>query len=361
MHQYELLSSREENCIKKYFIPNSIFKPLETQFGSKLGVKLFLLKNRYRPLEKEIQKILRQIRKDTGKPIKGILNWNAHFVSIRYIAEKMGIPVITNEFCLRFPEFYPLGYFCKSDIYTTVEIEKMYAQFKRNFPRLSFVPLSRTEILALLLSKERLSLLTSGVKKEPIYEMGIAGCHPIIPTFFAKSAYTDLELIQDVRSLYAEKDILFRKHPGDEPYQANYTLSNNDTSAYASDFILKCQRITAVGSNILLEALLWNRKVYSKDVSPFTIFCQQHLDCKDFQVINDATINFILFGYLVPYNKMFDEEYINWRLNETNIINIIEANIKYIFQEMDIPEQVLNMSDNRLKSILEWRKAEQYE
>lgn len=361
LHQYRLLSKVEDEGVKKYYIPKTVFFKLEEKCGSKLGMKIFLLKYRYKPLEKAIKSILIQIQKDTGKKIKGILNWNAHFISIRYIAEKMHIPVITNEFAIRFPEYYSLGYFSKKDIYETEEIEALYACYIREKKRLSFPLLSRQEILALFLKKERLEELENLEKAVSEYEIGIAGCHPLIATFFAKSTYTDIELIEDVRKLYREEDILFRKHPGDEPYQARYTLRNVDQSKYASDFLVKCKRITAVGSNILLEAMLWGKKVFSKNISPYTIFCEKNLSYKENGTIEDSVLNFIFFGYLIPYNRMFDEAYMDWKMEENDIIKVMEKNIRYYFQEMEIPENVLMLQEGRYEKIISFKRGKSNE
>lgn len=361
LHQYEVLNEYESAKVRRYFISNSVFKDLEEKCGSKLGVKLFLLKNRYKPLEKEIKRVLFQIKKDTGEQIEGILNWNAHFFSVRYVAEKMRIPVITNEFCLRFPEYYSLGYFCASEIYESTEIQKMFNCFQSTKSAITFPLLKREEILALILEKSRLKMLHVAKKESPQYEIGIAGCHPIIPTFFVKSTYTDLELIEDVRGQYSENDILFRKHPGDEPFQADYTLKNKDTSHYASEFILKCKRITAIGSNTILEALLWGKAVYTNNVSPFSIFCERDLMHKEESCIDDEILNFIIFGYLIPYNKMFDEEYMKWRIHERNLAKIIEHNITYCFSERKIPKEVLKMKKHRYEQILKYREEKENE
>lgn len=343
LHQYRVLTEEEEGEVNKYFINENIFDDLERKCGSKLGMKIYLLKNRYKPLEKELKRIVKQIKKDIGESIEGFMCWNSCYFSVRHVAGKMKIPIITNEFSLRFPEYYPMGYFCKKDIYEQDEITDLYRQFEKDKHKISFEYLSRKEMLALLLENMDFDVeqLYSEHKN---FEIGIAGCHPIIPTFFSKSTYTDLELIQDVRRLYSEEDILFRKHPGDEPYQANYTLLNRDDSLYASGFIRKCKRITAIGSNILLEGLLFGKKVYSKNISPFTIFCERELKNKEPEIVDDDIMNFILFGYLIPYNKMFDEKYIKWRLKEKDIITIIETNIRYYFSEMRIPREVLYLS-----------------
>lgn len=357
LHQYKILQEQEECKIKKYYISEHIFSELKEKCGSRLGMKLFLLKNRYKPLEKEIQNILLRIRQETGEKIKGLLNWNMHFLSVRYIADKMKIPVVTNEFAIRFPEYYPLGYFCSKDIYGSDEIKKLYDSFLKCKSKLSFSLFTRKELLVLFLEKTRLREIDYLSSTVPEYEIGIAGCHPLISTFFSKSTYTDYELIEDVRQLYSETDILFRKHPGDEPYQAEYTLKNRDISKYASEFITNCKRITAVGSNILLEAMLWGKPIYSENLSPYAIFAKRDLNDKTLIEVNDSILNFILLGFLVPYNKMFDEEYMDWRLNNNDIINIMERNIRYYFQITNIPESVLFMKSTRYDKLLVHRQG----
>lgn len=354
-HQYRLLTQSEESSVKKYAISQRIFDDLEKQVGSKLGARLFLLTHRYDPLEKEIKKILRQIMKHSNEKIKGILNWNAHFVSVRYVAEQMNIPVITNEFSVRFPEYYPLAYFSKEDIYGSNEVYNMYQKFKMYRPFLGYRLLFREEILALLLQKEYLDRIELSQTLQPEYEMGVAGCHPLIPTLFAKSTYTDLELIEDVRKQYSEKDILFRRHPGDEPYRAEYTLENKDTSSSPIDFILKCKRITAQGSNIISEAMLWGKPAYTKDISPFACFCEKDLSVKNTKPVSRDVLNFLFFVYFVPYSEMWNERYMDWRIGETNIKNIYQQHLRYYFEYHDIPLNLLRNPKNCYKEMIKWR------
>lgn len=354
MHQYRILTPAEEKKVKKYFIPESVYKDLMRKEKSKLGCKLFLLKSRYKPFERVIKKIICKIKKDFHEPIEGFLIWNSCYKSIRYLAGKSGIPIITNEFSIRFPEFYPLSYFCLEDIYGQREIYNYYQRFLKEKKAIKTELLTREELLALFLDAKRTDIFED---REAIYEMGIAGCHPLIATFFSKSTYTDLELIEDVRLEYSEDDILFRKHPGDEPYQADYTLRNKDDSLYASTFIKKCKRITAHGSNILLEAMLWGKPIYSRDISPFTCFGEISLHNKNTARVSDEVLNFILLVYLVPYNKVWDENFIRWRLREKRTDQIYKANLEYYFREMDYPIEILRLNrEERIQRMIKLRR-----
>ncbi|MCU6760821.1 Uncharacterised protein [uncultured Roseburia sp.] len=356
LHQYRLLSEEEENSVVRCSLSNDIFTNLERKLGSKLAVRLFLLENRYMPLEKEIKYLLRNLKKKFNQRIEGILNWNAHFVSIRYVAEKMGIPVITNEFCLRFPEYRPTAYFCYDEIYTSKEIKERYKNFVKQLPDCKFKLFSNKELLALFLAPEKLNLLDM-YEISAKYEMGMAGCHPLIPTFFVKSKYTDLELLQDLRCVYPESDILFRMHPGDEPYRATYTAKNLDDSLSSSEFILKSNRIAAQGSNILLEAMLWGKKVYTHDISPFTNWCETNYFNLEGKNVPIEFLNFVLLAYLVPYELICDEKYLNWRKSRPSEIKLFMCHLKYYLQKDNIYLNLLDFGKkNRYKIILERRK-----
>lgn len=356
-HQYCLLSSEDEERVDKFYIPSRLFEPLIKKCGSRLGARLFLLSNRYKPLEQYLKCLLKKIERKEAEKISGILIWNSGFVSIRYVADKMKIPVITSEFSIRFPEYYTLAYLCKDELFSCKEIQSMYMSFRRQKSDLDFPMLTRKELLALFIVSEYIDEIDRDVNEE--YEMGIAGCHPFIPTFFVKNTYTDLELIEDVRKRYSEDDIIFRQHPGDEPYNAQYRMKNYDNSEKTFDFIRRCKRMTAIGSNIILESIMWGKPTYTNKISPYYYFTEKNLDNKNTEIVNDEILNFILLGYMVPYNRLFDENFILERLAERNIAKIIKKNVEYYFKEMNIPIDVLYDTENRYERIKSYRKKQQ--
>ena len=354
-HQYSVLSEAEENSVPRFFIDPHIFDSLQKSNGSLFETKLFLLKNRFKPLEKELSRILFTIIKSTRKKIDGIIIWNSCYKSVRTVAKKMGIPVITSEFAIRFPEFYNLSFFCRDEIYSQGEIKKLFFRFKREITHLDVELFTREELLAIFLNKELLNLLEE--KHSELYEMGIAGGHPVITTFFSKTMYTDLELIEDVRKEYSEEDIIFRKHPGDEPYQAFYTVKNQDCSKFSSEFIQKCKRIAAIGSNTLLEAMLWGKPIYSPKILSYTQWGEKDISQKNVKPVSDIVLNFILLVYLIPYNKGSDKEYLGWRLKEKRSDILFMNHAAYYFKERGIPIEVLYLNKEKRRSeILRYRR-----
>ncbi len=358
-HQYRLLSEEEESKVKKYFIPDSIFQELRKKTKSKFEMKVFLLQNRYRPLEKEMKKIIKEIKRNSAEDIEGIINWNEHFASIRYIGEKEKIPVLINEFSVRFPEFYTLSYICKKELYCENEIAKLYQLFIKAENEIQFNLYTKKELRYLLLEKNYLIQYISKENKKPKYEIGIAGSHPIISTYYAKSSYMDLELIEDIKKLYSEKDILLRTHPGDEPYCAKYRMKNSDTSLSSIEFILECKRVVAIASNLLLEAMLLEKQVYAVGgISQFSTFLEGDLSEKKCGVVDDKILNFIFFGYLVAYDRLYDKDYLKWRIKEKKISRIFIDNVNYIFKARGIPKNIIYVKKNRNIEILKYRNVE---
>ncbi len=86
-HQYKVLSAEEENEVPVYFINEDIFKDIYQQTGSKIGVRIELLRNRNRLFEKELFRIVKEINNSHDK-IEGFITWNAHYKSIDYLAKK---------------------------------------------------------------------------------------------------------------------------------------------------------------------------------------------------------------------------------------------------------------------------------
>ena len=73
-------------------------------------------------------------------------------------------------------------------------------------------------------------------------------------------------------------------HPGEEPYQATYGFKNQDYHKTPIPFIQNCESIAAQGSNILFEAMLWGKPVYSHDVSPFAQFSEKIFPIKKIHI-----------------------------------------------------------------------------
>lgn len=342
LHGFRMLDKNELEQVPKYFIPDSLFDNLAKEKGSQLAAKIFLQNERYEPLEEITDGFIQSMIKDNNKP-EGIFCWAAAFKSIRYLAEKYDIPLITAEFSLRFPNYRSMCYFCFDDIYSENEIKERYEKFGEVKKKLGFNLFTREELLTMFLDNSTVDYIKM-YKKKPEYKLGIAGVHPVATTFFAKSMYTDLELIQDLREYYDDKDILFRKHPGEEPYQATYRFVNLDTHKSPVPFILKSERIAAQGSNVLFEAMLWGKGVYSHDVSPFAQFSERDYSNRSPKPVSEDFLNFVLFSYFAPMEKLWDYDYLKWRSEKPSEYEIFMKNLNIYLSELGLGEDILMLS-----------------
>lgn len=340
-HQFKALDVKEIEAVEKYYIDDEIIDNLIVDKGSRLEAKIFLLKYRYEPLEKALEKCIEQIRKN-HKEIGGFLGWAAHFESVKAVARKYNIKFITQEYAIRHVNYRSCCYLCDGDIYDSKGFMKLFKEFEDEVQELNYCILDRKELLSLFMT-ERTAEVYKKYKlyDKSLYKIGFAGVHPFITTFLAKSMYTDLELALDLRKLYSEEDILFRMHPGDEPFQANYGFKNIDKSLTAAEFICKCEKIAAIGSNIIPESFLWGRPVYTNDISPFYLLCNHEMDGNNWYFPSDVELNYIFLVYFVPFELICSEEYLTWRMSKPRAIEIYIKHLNYYFEQDCIPQEVL--------------------
>lgn len=52
-------------------------------------------------------------------------------------------------------------------------------------------------------------------------------------------------------------------------------------------------------------------------------------------------LNFIAFGYLIPYEKMLDVDYLRWRLRGPSETEIYRENLRFYCKLRKVPEEEL--------------------
>lgn len=334
-YKYGLLEKEENEHIKKYIIPDSIRRKLSC--GSRLSGVLKLMNEPCEELETFFENVLDDISKTYS--VECIWSKIICFKSIRNVAERRNIPVFSSERALR-SQYRDMCYLSFDDVWDDNEIQVRYENFKKSVHEIGFPLLSRKEILLVLLDDSALVLLEN-FDAQPEYEIGIAAISPIATTIFAKTLYTDLELCEDISENFKQEDILFRKHPGAEPYQASYWFRNQDASPSSIAFIQRCKAIAAQGSSIMLEAMLWNKPVYTRDGSPFALYAEHDFSNHDPSVVGEEFLNFAIFAFLVPREKAWDADYMLWRLSMPSEIDIFNYHLDIYLKERGIDRSVL--------------------
>ncbi len=349
------LHDYEERCrIHQYFIPSSCYIDKEKTLGSKLDRALYFLDQRDRELEDCFKKYFDEILHTYDEPIEAVLYFASCPKSLKCVCDEYNIPMIAYETGpIREPNYRcNTSYFCRNGLYGVDEIYKRWEKFKNVVCKKNLPVLTREEIIAMFIAKEHIGFLEQ-IDREPEFQIGVAcGCALVVP-YFDLCKYTDHELLDDIFELYNYNEIFIRLHPGDM-YTATYRLNVVDGAATPFPFLINSKRIAAVGSNMLLEAMLWKRIACCKtEVMPATMMC-----CKDYlsDIENDDTelfVNFFIFSFLVPMELACDTDYIRWRLENPSEDEIYLYHFDYYLESFGINKIWLQM---RIGKRLEYLK-----
>lgn len=140
--------------------------------------------------------------------------------------------------------------------------------------------------------------------------------------------FTNISLISYVRQRHEKEDILVRAHPG-SLFRLRDDVFTIDDSANSLAFINQCNEVFTINSSVGLEAILTGKKT--------TVLG----DCS-YAFINElaessATVNaaaFYLFSYLVPFDLVFNQEYLKFRLGHPEEREIIGKHIEFYSADM---------------------------
>jgi hypothetical protein len=300
-----------------------------------------LLTQRYEPLEDIIEKYINEIEKKFNKKVDAIVTINP-YISISTISEKRNIKTIYWEVgAFREPSYYKTYFFSFVNIWKSGEVEKKYSQFLEEIKTLkNFTPISKKIMLSLLLKTEHLSLLEKYDCK-PEFPIGVALGYAVYVPFLTQSFFNDEELLFRLRKIYNKNDILVRKHPGDPAQVAYPTLIEKlDNSLSSANFILRCESIASVGSNISMEATFWNRCSYIKNQCAAYFKLCHNLN-ENAIVLNDIKyLNWFAFVLSIPNELFCDYEYFEWRLSNPTEKEIYEKHLDYYLNNRGIAKNL---------------------
>ena len=278
---------------------------------------------------------LDKIEKDYSKKVDAILTWSWN-PSLENIVKQRNLQLITQELSSVRKVNYrmTLSYFSFADKFDNDYCLNLFYKFQKEKQK-SLKMLSREELLALLLYTEDLKLIKE-LQKPPIYELGIS---PPFKNDYLYEIYKNESLdktLATINKMFTpnEVTIRYRIEPDTEIGNPNWYLDNSSRATY---WILKCKRILTYVSNIAFDAMLFGKTVYLlTDNMPFSFKSINHFQYKDESVVDTEYLNFMIFGYFVPWDLMLNQEYIEWRLTNPPIIDIYTKHQNYIFDKVGI-------------------------
>lgn len=145
--------------------------------------------------------------------------------------------------------------------------------------------------------------------------------------------FTNISLISYVRQQHTLENILVRAHPG-SLFRLRDDIFSIDASANSLEFIQKCHSIYTINSSVGLEALLCEKKTNILG------------DCSYAFVAEEApgptrvnAMAFYLFAYLVPFELIFNLEYLRFRLDHPAELDIVRKHLQFYSKMPDEREE----------------------
>lgn len=308
-----------ENCTK-------MKKPEEILASSSIVPSEILRLTVEENIPTQIDTIMEVLEK---KEIKAGITWVNNSCFKRTLWNTYQIPTIHHELGpFRSSTYIPTAYLDFSGVNGNTEFEERFRKFLKiadNVPILTQKELIR--VLSPNCYKELWKVLEN---KEFEYEAGV-GLQVEVDTnllLFNKGRHW-VDPILEAESKSSGR-ILVRPHPN-----AGYKLSPIDGRIIVDDlkepaysFINKCKKIYCLNSSIGVEAFLIGREAAILGDSPFNSLCE----------MNEETLlkalNFIVFGYLIHRELLFNGDYYEFRLKERGNEELIyKDNVKRLIKK----------------------------
>jgi|GEM_PF-4211191 len=330
--------NEDKKAFKKYSITNEETLSITNSKKATFEEQVHFMSHTNTKYEKFINEKLDLIEKDYKQKVDAIFTWYWN-PTLEEIGEKRDIKIITQEISpiREFNGNYRtrLSYFVFGNKFDNDNTEKLYKELKNDKEFSSLKIFSREELLAILLNTEDLNLIKE-LQKPTKYELGISP--PVEDDFFFEvyKNETTEKTFKKTDKLFNPKDVTIRYRIPFARDMGN-PLWDRDEKEKAIYWILQCKRILTYVSNIAFDAMLFGKTVYLlSDNMPFSFKSITQLKYKDESVVDTEYLNFMIFGYFVPWDLMLDQEYIEWRLTNPSAIDIYRKHQDHTFKILAI-------------------------
>ncbi|HBR2867858.1 TPA: hypothetical protein RRT81_003785 [Klebsiella pneumoniae] len=145
--------------------------------------------------------------------------------------------------------------------------------------------------------------------------------------------FTNISLISYVRQQHALENILVRAHPG-SLFRLRDDIFSIDASANSLEFIQKCHSIYTINSSVGLEALLCEKTTNILGDCSYAFVAEEALGPNRVNAMA-----FYLFAYLVPFELIFNLEYLRFRLDHPAELDIVRKHLQFYSKMPDEREE----------------------
>lgn len=331
MFEYDVPAKQDLLQIQQVPVPKEIEKRYIAQKGTQSDAYMASFREDWTELEDFLCDRIQQITEDKGEKVEAITSLT-YLKFLDNVSKRTGIPVIYYEWGpFRYSSYRNTAYFDINKEYWNVH--SMYEDFLKEDGVHNLPVLQKKEILALFLQGEDRKY----IEKRPElsqdynkYELGIiGGYNSLVET----SAYTYLNMVELYNSAcqqFDENEIAVRYHPGD-PIHARLNVKNEEKGGLI-DFLLSCKRVACISSNVEVEAMLYDKKVYDIGAFKYQGIVNGSLSQLEDQEASLEEINFIVFVTIIPYELLNSVEYIRFRLSDPKIQEVYLYHLKYYLE-----------------------------
>lgn len=314
--------------VRTYVLPDELLAHRRRRVKSSWKLYRLLARRPLPELESAVGEAFDTLSAD--EPIEAALLF-VNNPSVQRSAARRGIPVVHNEFGpLRPPQFVMTGYWDRTGASLKNEAARRYAAFRTERVRDRIPLFERDEILCVL---RRDACVRPLADDRATYRVGLALQGEDNARIQGIGA---LDLLSMARQRHPAAELCIRYHTGS---LARYpdSLGVTDDSVTAAAFIARCETVLTVSSGTALEAMLLGRRAVVVGDSPFAIASCRDLD-PDSPGPDDQldALNFLVFGYLVPGDLMFDAGYVRWRLSNPSEEEIYRRHLRWYRERLDV-------------------------
>lgn len=311
-------TSSELAGIRTAVIDERVFEDLDACVRHTTEGYRELLLNRYPPLERELDRILRP---NAGE-LECILTW-CNCPSLSAVARGLGVPVIHHEAGpLRHPAYRPTAYLDLGGVNGGTSAAAQWLETREAYLR-EVQPLPRASLHQIMLAG---ASAAGALQDAPAtHALGVALQVEDDSNLIAfNNGWTPLDLLQRARETVPPAQLLARPHPYGhfQPRAGNLLI---DDSPDAQTFIRRCGTVATINSSVALEALLAGRNAIVLGEASFAFLAHRNLSRATLAApppADDAALDFYLLAYLIPEDLLFDIEYLRWRLTSPPLVEI---------------------------------------
>lgn len=350
--EYEMIGKQDLQKIVPVVIPEEIEKRYIDKFPSQTDAYLSSIKNAWDEMEQFFEQAVDRLEKDAGEKIEAFYTLpNQAF--LENAARRKQIPVIHFEWGPFRPAMYrKTAYF---DFYHVVMgLRERYENFIKNQEDKQVPMFTRQEILALFLEKDYLQYVYAN--RQPSYEMGVATGYTTIGEYSAYNMVSLMEIQSKVAKKFHEDEVCWRMHPED-PQHAQLSVKNRSDHKNTADFILDCKRVLSMSSNVIFEAMMFDRAGYDIGFSHYSFQGNHKIDLLEDKKPDIRFLNFAVFSYFIPYEFLNSPEYIRFRLSRPAETEIYNYHLHYYLNVWGIKRDILKEKD-KLQIIMQARGFE---